>query len=178
MNNIDIDKSIEDIMNHDIYLSLEPKLHTTKINSYQSMLFHLISASRNCLKEEILKPNTLVLGYEGEILYNDRLHIKEVIENKERKSHTCNFTLDLVADPKYPALLHYCIQEKVNPEKAYFHWLNVSKTLDTYDFEDISLVVNLIVNQHQLSAKHDTINIELIKHLINFDTGDWLIQKI
>lgn len=177
MNDNQIDKSIEDLMNHDIYLSLDPKLHTSKINSYQSMLLNLISASRSCLKKEIFNPNTLILGYEDEILYNGRLHIKEVFENKVRKSHNCNYTLDLVADPKYPALLHYCLQEKANPKKAYFHWLNVSKTMDMYDFEDISVVVNLIVNQHQLSAKDHTINIELIKHFINFDTGDWLIQK-
>ncbi len=177
MNDDNIESNIEDLLHHDIYIALDSKIYDSKISSYQSMLLHLIGASRDCLKNEIFNPNTLILGYEDEILYNGRLHIKEVFENKEEKSHNCNFTLDLVADPKYPALLHYCIQEKANPEKVYFHWLNVSKTMESYDFEDISVVINLIVQQHQLTVQHEIINIALVKHFINFSTGDWFIKK-
>jgi len=49
--------------------------------------------------------------------------------------------------------------------------------MESYDFEDISIVINLIVQQHQLTAQHETINIALVKHFINFNTGDWLIKK-
>ncbi len=175
--NIDIEQSICNLVNHDIYLSLDQKYHHLSLSGYECMLLHLISASRDCLKKGLLNPNALIIGYENEILYNGRFSIKEENKRTTTVSQNCNFVLELIADHKYPKKLYYCIQEKANPEKVYFHWLNVSKTMESYDFEDISVVINLIVQQHKLTAQYETINIALVKHFINFSTGDWFIKK-
>ena len=175
--NSDIEQSICELLNHDIYVSLDHKLYDASLSGYECMLLNLISASRDCLKKELFNPNALILGYNNEILYNGSFNIKKITEGNKDESRNCNFVLDLIEYYKYPKKLYYCIQEKTNPEKAYFHWLNVSKTMESYDFEDISVVINLIVQQHQLTAQHKTINIALVKHFINFKTGDWLIKK-
>ena len=165
---------LEELFHYDFTVNLDAEVYKNVISDYQCMLLNLIPIYRQCIEELHYSPKILFFDYDGRIICNRNFNIQIDISNVQIDS---NFTLELIQDIEDSNLIYFLLQEKEHPEEIVFHYLNYNMPLHTINKRDFKMLVKAIIKLQQLDKKHTDFNFEIITHILDFKTGDWLIKR-